>query len=86
MTPTPGEITWEINKNSLEDVYAVSDQACLYAMKLAYEMLGVTVEPGGAAAMAALLAGKLPDDVNSVAVILSGGNVDPKILERALRS
>ena len=86
MTPIPGEITWEINKNSLEDVYAVSDQACLYAIKLAYEMLGVTVEPGGAAAMAALLAGNLPEDINSVAVILSGGNVDPEILERALNS
>jgi len=86
MTPTPGEITWEINKNSLEDVYGVSDQDCLYAMKLGYEALGVTLEPGGAAAMAAVLAQKLPDDVRSVAVILSGGNVDPELFERALNS
>ena len=52
---------------------------------MAHEELGVTLEPGGAAAMAAVLAGNLPDDVKTVAVILSGGNVDPSILQRALQ-
>lgn len=84
MTPMPGELTWPINGRSLEDVYTVSDEDCLNAMKVAYEHLGVTLEPGGAAAMAATLGGNLPDTVKTVAVILSGGNVDPVILERAL--
>ncbi len=84
MTPQPGELTWPINSKSLSDVYAVSDAECLRAMKVAHKELGVTLEPGGAAAMAAVLAGHLPDDVKTVAVVLSGGNVDPKIMERAL--
>ena len=63
----------------------MSDDECLYAIKVAHEELGVKLEPGGAAAMAAVLAGNLPDDVKTVAVILSGGNVDPSVFERALQ-
>jgi len=84
MTPMPGELTWLINGQSLEDVFGVSDEACLRAMKLAHTELGVTLEPGGAAAMAAVISHKLPANIETVAVILSGGNVDPDILERAL--
>lgn len=84
MTPQPGELTWAINSKSLSDVFTVTDEDCLNAMKIAYEALGVTLEPGGAAAIAALLGGNLPDEIEAVAVVLSGGNVDPVILERAL--
>ena len=85
LTPQPGALTWPINVKSLSDVYTVSDEECLYAIKVTHEELGVTLEPGGAAAMAAVLAGNLPDDVKTVAVILSGGNVDPSIFQRALQ-
>ena len=85
LTPQPGALTWPINFKSLSDVYTVSDEECLYAIKVTHEELGVTLEPGGAAAMAAVLAGNLPDDVKTVAVILSGGNVDPSIFQRALQ-
>jgi len=85
MTPMPGEVTWPINAQSLSDVFTVSDEDCLKAIRLAHQELGVTVEPGGAAAMAAVLEGNLPEDVNTVAVILSGGNIDPEVLEQALR-
>ena len=84
MTPTPGMFTWPINSKSLSDVYTVTDEECLRAMRLAHEELNVTLEPGGAAAMAAVLGKNLPDDVRTVAVILSGGNVDPEVLEQAL--
>ena len=84
-TPQPGKLTWPINSRSLSDVYTVSDDECLHAIKVAHQELGVTLEPGGAAAMAAVLAGNLPDDVKTVAVILSGGNVDPSIFDRALQ-
>lgn len=84
MTPMPGELTWAINGQSLEDVYTVTDAECLEAIRVAHEELDVTLEPGGAAAVAATLGGNLPDDIKTVAVVLSGGNVDPDILERAL--
>lgn len=84
MTPMPGELTWPINSQSLKDVFDVSDDDCLYAMRLAYEHLGVSLEPGGAAAMAAVVTGQLPDHYKSVVVVLSGGNVDPDVMDRAL--
>ena len=84
MTPTPGDFTWPINSKSLTEVFTVTDVECLNAMRVAHEELAVTLEPGGAAAMAATLAGNLPKDIKTVAVILSGGNVDPEILQRAL--
>jgi threonine dehydratase len=46
------------------------------AMRFAYG-LGLVVEPGGAVALAALLAGKLPEDDVETVVVCSGGNVDP---------
>ncbi len=84
MTPMPGELTWPINSRHLQDVFAVTDEQCLRAMRLAHEHLGVTVEPGGAVAMAAVMEGKLLGRYGRVAVTLSGGNVDPAVLERAL--
>jgi len=84
MTPTPGELTWPINSKSLQDVYTVSDAECLNAIRVAHENLGVILEPGGAAAMAAVLGQNLPESIKTVAVILSGGNVDPEILKQAL--
>lgn len=84
MTPMPGALTWPINSRSLKDVFDVSDADCLYAMKLAKMHLDVTLEPGGAAAMAAVITGRLPKSYPRVAVILSGGNVDLAVLARAM--
>lgn len=88
MTPTPGALTWPINKAALSGVFGVSDDQCLEAMKAAHEHLGVTLEPGGAVAMAAILNGALGgnDMAQTVCIILSGGNVDAAVLERALQS
>ncbi|WP_298917609.1 threonine/serine dehydratase [uncultured Algimonas sp.] len=86
MTPIPGELTWPINARSLTDVFDVSDEDCLLAMRLAKTHLDVTLEPGGAAAMAAVVTGRLPKRYKRVAVILSGGNVDPEIMAMALGS
>ena len=84
MTPIPGELTWPINSRSLADVFDVSDDDCIHAMRLAHEYYGVTLEPGGAAALAAVVTRRLPGNVGRVAVTLSGGNVDAGVLEDAL--
>ena len=44
-------------------------------MRFAFETLKLVVEPGGAVALAAALAGKLP--LAGTALVVSGGNVDP---------
>ncbi len=75
---TPGELTFEINRHRLERVVTVSDDELVAAMRFAFERLKLVVEPGGAAGLAALLAGRVELEPRSrVGVILSGGNVDP---------
>ena len=86
MTPMPGELTFPINKHSLIDVFTVTDDMCLEAMALVYRELGITVEPGGSVGLAAAMNGKFVayPDIKTLCVVLSGGNVDPDILTRAL--
>lgn len=85
MTPTPGALTWPINSQSLSGVFGVSDIDCLMSMAIAKRELGVQLEPGGAVAMAALLKGALSDnpELNTICIILSGGNVDPEVAAKA---
>jgi len=85
MTPQPGELTFAINQQSLSAVFGVSDQDCLLTMAIIKRELGVQLEPGGAVAAAAVLKGAFAahDKLNTICVVLSGGNVDPAIAERA---
>lgn len=55
---------------------SVSEAEVRAAQRLAFARLRLVIEPGGAAALAAVLAGKVPVD-GRTAVVLSGGNVDP---------
>lgn len=81
----PGELTFAINRSLLDGVLTVSDAELVAAMRFAFERLKLVVEPGGAAALAALLA-RRPDGVEGsrVGVILSGGNVDPASFARLM--
>ena len=54
-------------------------------MGFAFRHLKLVVEPGGAVALAALLAGRFDARGRTVAVVLSGGNVDPDAVRPALR-
>lgn len=76
MSSPPGEVTFAINKRLATEVLTVSDDDVREAIRFAFRHLKLVVEPGGAAALAAILAGKLElDDLVTVA-ILSGGNID----------
>lgn len=83
--PTPGAITFAINKRELAGAVAVDDETVLEAMALAAAHLKLVVEPSGAVALAALLKDP-PRGRRCVGVILSGGNVDPELLSKALTS
>lgn len=75
--PMVGEMTLDAVRRFVDDVVLVTDEEILSALR---DLLGITkllVEPAGAAAVAALLAGKIRADRGShVAAVLSGGNVD----------
>ena len=81
---TPGELTFKINLEHLAQGIVVTDDQVLSAMRFAFHNLKLVVEPGGAIALAALLADKSSYRNKTVLVILSGGNVDDAIFRRAL--
>ncbi|MBT3558556.1 MAG: threonine/serine dehydratase [Rhodospirillales bacterium] len=78
-SPLPGELTFSINKDLVAGFASVTDDEAGMAMREAFTKLKLVVEPGGAVALAAVLAGKIDTAGKTVAVICSGGNVDPDL-------
>jgi threonine dehydratase len=74
-TPTPGELTWPIIQALVHDVVTVTDEQIVTAMRLLFERCKLVVEPSGACALAAVLAGAVPVAGQRVGVVLSGGNI-----------
>lgn len=72
---TPGELTFEINRRQVDEVVLVSDAELVEAMRLYFDQLKTVAEPSGAAALAALLSGRVDAAGKRVGVVLSGGNV-----------
>jgi threonine dehydratase len=75
-TQQPGELTFPINRQLLERVETVTDGEIVEAMRFCFERLKVVVEPSGAVAVAALLAGRVQAPGARIGVVLSGGNID----------
>jgi threonine dehydratase len=71
----PGKLTFEVNRRLLDGIETVSDEELVAAMAFLFDRCKLVVEPSGAAAVAALLAGKLDVGGLRVGAILSGGNV-----------
>ena len=82
-TPATWPINFDILKARVERGYAVTAAEVRAAQRWAFANLHLVVEPGGAAALAAVLAGKVAAD-GRTAVILSGGNTDPADFAKVL--
>ena len=78
MAQSPGELTFEINRALVGDGVTATDEEAGRAVAFAFRELKLVVEPGGAVALAALLAGKIDVRDKVAVVVLSGGNVDPE--------
>jgi threonine dehydratase len=84
LAPSPGELTFTVNHALLAGGLTVSDLEVADAMRLAFRHLKLVVEPGGAVALAAVLAGRIETKGQTIAVVLSGGNVDAGLFAQAL--
>jgi threo-3-hydroxy-L-aspartate ammonia-lyase len=78
----PGALTFPIVQRVAEDVLTVSDEEIVATINFILFRMKLLVEPSGAAAAAAVLFRKLPEDVERVGVVLSGGNIDPEMLAK----
>jgi len=85
MAAMPGAITFAVNRRELAGALVVDDQQVRAAMAFGARRLKLVLEPSGAAALAAVLATK-PRAQRCIAVMLSGGNVDARLLAEALGS
>ncbi len=84
LAPTPGRLTFAINKNLLTGGLAVSDDEVRNAMRVAFTDLKLVAEPGGAVALAAVLSGKIDIKNKTIVAVISGGNVDPSLFAEIL--
>lgn len=84
LTPQPGEMTFPINQAHCRAGLVFSDDDALDAMAFAWTHFKIVVEPGGAAALAAALNGSISLKDRTTVVVVSGGNVDKPMFERAL--
>jgi threonine dehydratase len=75
-----GQLTFEHARDLMDDVVTVSDEAIRRATALLIERQKAIVEFSGATAVAGLLAGKVSAAGHRVAVVVSGGNIDPTLL------
>jgi threonine dehydratase len=80
----PGALTFAVNRRLLAGGVAVSDAEVLAAIAFGFAHLKLVIEPGGAVALAALLAGRFDARGKVVGAVISGGNVDPAVFARAL--
>jgi threonine dehydratase len=85
MTRAPGQRTLPIIRKYVDDVVTVSDESIAEAVVLLMERAKTVAEPAGAVALAALLSGAVNLNGRSSCAVISGGNVDPNLMDRLLQ-
>jgi threonine dehydratase len=84
MAPTPGEITFEINRRLLAGGLVATDDEVREAVAWAARTLKLVVEPSGAVGLACVRNARLPTQGRTVVVVLTGGNIDASLLQSIL--
>ncbi|HEX3146344.1 MAG TPA: pyridoxal-phosphate dependent enzyme, partial [Pyrinomonadaceae bacterium] len=82
----PGALTFPITRMNADEVLTIGDDEILATMRFMLFRMKLLVEPSGAAAAAAVFHRKQPAGVRRIGVVLSGGNVDPEILDRVIET
>jgi threonine dehydratase len=76
--PEPGALTFDVNRQRVDEIVTVSDDEIVAAMVFLHDRMKLVAEPSGAIGVAALLSGKIDVRDRTAGVILSGGNVGAK--------
>jgi threonine dehydratase len=84
MVKHPGELTMSILERTLDEIVTVSDEEISESIVLLLERAKLVVEGAGAVGVAALLEGRAGGS-GPVAIVLSGGNIDPTLLISVMR-
>ncbi|MFZ5675306.1 MAG: threonine ammonia-lyase [Pseudomonadota bacterium] len=79
LSPQPGELTFSVNQSRLASGLVVSEAEVRRAVAFAFQTLKLVIEPGGAVGLAAVLSGKIATEGRTIALVASGGNVDPAL-------
>jgi threonine dehydratase len=82
MAPQPGIIPFALARRYLFEGIALTDAEMERAVSYAFRTLKLVVEPGGSAALAAILAEKVEIRGKTIVAILSGGNCDLEVFQR----
>ncbi len=80
------ESTYRLGLEFIDDVVMVSEAAIGRAVAEIKRREGMTIEGSAAAAVAAVVEGKIPRNLGRIVVVLTGGNIDPARLESLLGS
>lgn len=83
-TSQPGVLTFPILQNHLDDIVLVSEEEIKIAMQFLIERTKQLIEPSAATAAAAVLTGKAGGPDQKIAIVLSGGNIDLRMLRSCL--
>lgn len=86
LTEEMGDITYEIASTRFAGAVSIPEIEVKRAMAFAFRHLKLVLEPSGAIGLAAALTGAVDIKGKTVAIVASGGNVDPEIFADALRA
>ena len=84
--PFTGQSTLDVCRERVDEIVLVTDDEIEEGMRFLYSRAKLACEPAGAAAVAAILAGKVALDDGPTVAVVSGGNADPKIVAGILAS
>jgi len=79
----PGDMNFPIIRDLVDEIVTVSDDDVARALLVLLERAKLVVEAAGAVGVAAIMAGSVRDTGRTV-VLLSGGNIDPLMMERII--
>lgn len=86
MTPIPGEMTFDINRDLLAGGVTASDNEVRAAMRFAFAHFKIVTEPGAVVGLAAILNGQVSIKARTVATVVTGGNIDPARFSQLLET